>query len=111
MNLDTVKNESKDLQTILSKIGKVAGCVKVFNIDTITSDIKNEFSNEMKSAKGIWMEFEILPSIPLLILNDIMTFINNNIDENCEVLFETVVNENMAENSVKCKILFTGLSQ
>ena len=110
MNLDTTRNESQDLQTILSKIGKVAGCVKVFNIENIVLDIKNEFSNELKSAKGIWMEFEILPTTPLFILNEIMTFINDNIDENCEVIYETVVNENMAENCVKCKILFTGLA-
>ena len=110
MDLDTTRNESQDLQTILSKIGKVAGCVKVFNIENIVLDIKNEFSNELKSAKGIWMEFEILPTTPLFILNEIMTFINDNIDENCEVIYETVVNENMAQNSVKCKILFTGLA-
>lgn len=109
MSLDTVRNESKDLQTILSKIGKVTGCVKVFNIDTIISDIKNDFSNEIKNAKGIWMEFEILPSTPLLVLNDIMSFINNNIDENCEVVYETVVSEDTLQNSVKCKVLFTGL--
>mgnify|MGYP003453624544 CR=1 FL=1 len=33
MNLDTVKYDLQDLQTILSKIGKVAGCVKVFNFE------------------------------------------------------------------------------
>ena len=109
INLDTTI-DIQDLQTILSKIGKVAGCVKVFNIENIVLDIKNEFSNELKSAKGIWMEFEILPTTPLFILNEIMTFINDNIDENCEVIYETVVNENMAQNSVKCKILFTGLA-
>ena len=70
---------------ILSKIGKVAGYVKIFNVeDNITSDIKNEFSNELKAAKGIWVEFEILPSTSLFIVNDIMGFINDNCDENCE---------------------------
>ena len=44
MNLNTTNT---DLQVILSKIGKVAGCVKIFNVeDNITSDIKNEFSND-----------------------------------------------------------------
>ena len=106
MSLDTAKN---DLQAILSKIGKVSGCVKVFNLDTITTDIKNEFSDELKSAKGIWMEFEILPTTSLFVINDIMGFINENIDEECEVIFETVSNKDLLENTVKCKILFTGL--
>ena len=83
--------------------------MKVFNLDTITTDIKNEFSDELKSAKGIWMEFEILPTTSLFVINDIMGFINENIDEECEVIFETVSNKDLLENTVKCKILFTGL--
>ena len=106
MSLDTAKN---DLQVILSKIGKVSGCVKVFNLDTITTDIKNEFSDELKSAKGIWVEFEILPTSSIVAVNDVMCFINNNIDENCEVIFTTQTNEDLPQNSIKCKILFTGL--
>ena len=110
MSLNTAKNDLQDLQTILSKIGKVAGYVKVFNVaDDITSDIQNEFSNEVKSAKGIWVEFEILPTSSIVAVNDVMCFINNNIDENCEVIFTTQTNEDLPQNSIKCKILFTGL--
>ena len=61
MNLNTTNT---DLQVILSKIGKVAGYVKIFNVeDNITSDIQNEFSNELKSAKGLFLEFEILREV------------------------------------------------
>jgi cell division GTPase FtsZ len=110
MSLDTEKNDLQDLQTILSKIGKVAGYVKVFNVeDNITSDIQKEFSNEVKSAKGIYLEFEILPTSSIVAVNDVMCFINNNIDENCEVIFTTQTNEDLPQNSIKCKILFTGL--
>ena len=107
MNLDTARS---DLQVILSKIGKVAGYVKIFNVeDDVTSDLKNEFSNELKAAKGIWVEFEILPNSSLFIINDIMGYINDNCDSNCEIIFGTSINEDLVENSVKCKILFTGL--
>ena len=110
MNLNTAKNDLQDLQTILSKIGRVAGYVKVFNVeDNITSDIQKEFSNEVKSAKGIYLEFEILPTSSIVAVNDVMCFINNNIDENCEVIFTTQTNEDLPQNSIKCKILFTGL--
>ncbi len=45
MSLETINTDLQDLQTILSKIGKVAGYVKIFNVeDDITSDLKNEFS-------------------------------------------------------------------
>ena len=110
MNLNTAKIDLQDLQTILSKIGKVAGYVKVFNVeDNITSDIQKEFSNEVKTAKGIYLEFEILPTSSIVAVNDVMCFINNNIDENCEVVFTTQTNEDLPQNSIKCKILFTGL--
>ncbi len=110
MNLNTAKNDLQDLQTILSKIGKVAGYVKVFNVeDNITSDIQKKFSNEVKSAKGIYLEFEILPTSSIVAVNDVMCFINNNIDENCEVVFTTQTNEDLPQNTIKCKILFTGL--
>ena len=111
MNLDTARNDLQDLQIILSKIGRVTGYVKVFNVDdnNVTADMKNEFSDELKSAKGIWVEFEISPTISLFLINDIMGFINDNIDENSEIIFRTIVKEDMTENTVKCKILFTGL--
>ena len=111
MNLDTTKVDLQDLQTILSKIGRVAGYVKVFNVeDNIASDIQNEFSNEVKSAKGIYLEFEILPTSSIVAVNDVMCFINDNIDENCEVIYTTQTNEDLPQNSIKCKILFTGLA-
>ncbi|WP_121628492.1 hypothetical protein [Poseidonibacter antarcticus] len=109
MNLETINTDLQDLQTILSKIGKVAGYVKIFNVDDVTTDLKNEFSNELKAAKGIWVEFEILPNSSLFIVNDIMGFINDNCNNNCEIIFGTAINEDLVENSIKCKILFTGL--
>ncbi|CAM3601310.1 hypothetical protein [Arcobacter aquimarinus] len=110
MSLDTKKDDLFDLQTILSKIGKVAGYVKVFSLDdNIALDVQNEFSNELKSAKGVWIEFEILPTVSIFTINDIMSFFNEKIDEDCEIIFKTTINENMPENKVKCKILFTGL--
>ena len=110
MNLNSGKIDLQDLQTILSKIGRVAGYVKVFNVeDNIASDIQKEFSNEVKSAKGIWIEFEILSNVSIFRINEIMDFISKDIDEDCEVIFKTLINKDMLENTVKCKILFTGL--
>jgi len=52
--------------------------------------------NFLLPSLDIWVEFEILPSTSLFIIND-------NIDENCEVIFATKTNEDLVENSVKCK--------
>lgn len=109
MSLDIKTIDTQDLQTILSKIGKVAGCVKVFNIENIVLDIKNEFSNELKNAKGIWIEFQLLPNSSFFKIKELTDFIFNDINENCEVIIETSVNEDLPQNSIKCKLLFTGL--
>lgn len=110
MSSNYIKIDLEDFQTILSKIGKVAAYVKVFSLDdNITLDVQNEFSNELKSAKGVWIEFEILPTISIFTINDIMSFFNEKIDEDCEIILKTTINENIPENKVKCKILFTGL--
>ena len=109
MNLETMKTTSQDLQIILSEIGKIAGFVKVFNIDELNSETISEFSYEIENAKGILVEFEILPTVSLFVINEFMSFINHNTKSDCEIIFGVTTNENMPENKVKCKLLFTGL--
>lgn len=110
MNPETIKDDLEDLQKTLSLMGKVTGCIKVFNVNDVASNIINEFSNELKSAKGIWIEFEILPTISALTMSDIMDIISNYANVNSEAIFKTAINKDISENNVKCKILFTGLA-
>jgi len=109
MSSNDIKIDLQDFQTILSKIGKIAGFVKVFNIDELNSETVSEFSNEIENAKGILVEFEILPTVSLFVINEFMSFINDYAKSDCEIIFGVNTNENMLENKVKCKILFTGL--
>ena len=109
MSSNDIKIDLQDFQTILSKIGKIAGFVKVFNIDELNSETISEFSYEIENAKGILVELEILPTVSLFVINEFMSFINHNTKSDCEIIFGVTTNENMPENKVKCKILFTGL--
>jgi cell division protein FtsZ len=109
MSSNDIKIDLQDFQTILSKIGKIAGCVKVFDIDDLNYETISEFSNEIQNAKGILVEFEILPTVSLFVINDFMSFINDNTKSDCEIIFGVTTNENMPENKVKYKIVFTGL--
>ncbi|MDK2069864.1 hypothetical protein PT510_04550 [Aliarcobacter butzleri] len=120
MNLDTVKKDTKidleDFQTILSEIGKIAGFVKIFNIDDLSCEIINEYTNEVKNAKAILVEFELLPTTSLLAMNkftsfidEFMGFINDESQNGCEVTYGLSSNNDLQERTVKCKILFTGL--
>ena len=51
----------------------------------------------------------MLSTVSTISINEIIDFISKDIDENCEVIFKIFVNKDMLENTVKCKILFTGL--
>ena len=42
MSSNDIKIDLEDFQTILSKIGKIAGFVKVFNIDELNSETISE---------------------------------------------------------------------
>ncbi len=109
MSSNVINIDLQDLQTILSKMGKITGCVKVFDIADLNYETISEFSNEIQNAKGILVEFEILPTVSLFVINDFMSFINDNAKSDCEIIFGVTTNENIPENKVKCKILFTGL--
>ena len=116
MNLETMKTIFQDFQTILSEIGKIGGFVKVFNIDDLNCEIISEYPNEVKSAKGILVEFELLPTISLLAMNkftsfidEFMGFINDESQSGCEVTYGLSSNNDLVERTVKCKILFSGL--
>ena len=109
MSSNDIKIDLEDFQTILSKIGKIAGYVKVFDIDDLNYETISEFSYEIQNAKGILVELEILPPFSLFVINEFMSFINDYAKSDCEIIFGVNTNENMPENRVKCKILFTGL--
>lgn len=117
MNSSEIKIDLQDFQTILSEIGKIAGFVKIFNIDDLNCEIISEYTNEVKNAKGILVEFELLPTTSLLAMNkftsfidEFMGFINDESQNGCEVTFGLSSNNDLLENTVKCKILFTGLA-
>ena len=120
MNLENVKEDIKidleDFQTILSEIGKIAGFVKIFNIDDLSCEIISEYANEVKTAKAILVEFELLPTTSLLAMNkftsfidEFMGFINDESQNGCEVTYGLSSNNDLQERTVKCKILYTGL--
>ena len=71
----------KDSQEIFLKQGKIIGSVKLFdviNIENVTKDIKNEFREEIKKAKGILIHFESFRDISLFTINDFISSVREN---------------------------------
>lgn len=102
----------QDFQEILSKQGKIIGSVKLFdviNIENITKEIKNEFREEIKKAKGILIHFESFNDISLFTINDFISSIRENTSFDCEVVFGTKKNHNIETNNCLLQIIFSGL--
>ena len=102
----------KDSQEIFLKQGKIIGSVKLFdviNIENVTKDIKNEFREEIKKAKGILIHFESFNDISLFTINNFISSIRENTSFNCKVVFGTKKNHNIETNSGLFQIIFSGL--
>ncbi|QKF77343.1 hypothetical protein [Arcobacter defluvii] len=102
----------KDFQEILLKQGKIIGIVKLFdviNIENITKEIKNEFREEIKKAKGILIHFESCNDISLFTINDFISSVRENTSFDCKVVFGTKRNHSIETNSCLLQIIFSGL--
>ena len=102
----------KDSQEIFLKQGKIIGSVKLFdviNIENVTKEIKNEFREEIKKAKGILIHFESFSDISLFTINDFISSVRENAPFDCEVVFGTKKNHSIETNSCLLQIIFTGL--
>jgi cell division GTPase FtsZ len=102
----------KDSQEIFLKQGKIIGSVKLFdviNIENITKEIKNEFREEIKKAKGILIHFESFNDISLFTINDFISSVREDTFFDCKVVFGTKRNHNIETNSCLLQIIFSGL--
>ena len=102
----------EDFQKILLKQGKIIGSVKLFdvvNIENATEEIKNEFREELKKAKGILICFESFNDISLFTINNFISFVRENTSFDCEIVFGTKRNNNIKTNSCLLQIIFSGL--
>lgn len=101
-----------DFQEILLKKGKIIGNVKLFdviNIENLTKEIKNEFREEIKKAKGILICFESFNDISLFTITDFVSSLTINTSFDCEVVFGTKRNHKIETNRCLVQIIFSGL--
>ena len=79
-----------EIEEILFLKGKVSRIVSDFCIDNLSNQIIEALKDDLKKAKGIIINFEIHPTVSLHLINDVMQNIQNIINPNCKISYNTV---------------------
>lgn len=114
----TNKNESnldipidfKEYKTLLNYKGRISGHnYNISKLDNLENEINYTIINDLKSAKGILIEFRINQKENIFTLNKILIFIQESIDTDAVMIFGTKVDSTLILGETSCKILLTGL--
>lgn len=99
-----------DYQTILSHKGKINGAVGSCKVEYFISSLSENLKLSIKNAKGVLIEFEQHSDSSLTIISSLMEELHDLISEDADVIFGTKQNNTLERESVKFKIIATGIA-
>lgn len=99
-----------DYQTILSHQGKIEGRVGSSQVDRFIDNLDNDFKSSLKNAKGVLIEFKKNDEMPLTQISSLMEEFHSIIDENADVIFGVVSNNELETDILGYKMIATGIS-
>lgn len=99
-----------DYQTILSHKGKINGVVGSCKVEYFISSLSENLKLSIKNAKGVLIEFEQHSDSSLTIISSLMEELHDLIGEDADVIFGTKQNNTLERESVKFKIIATGIA-
>lgn len=98
-----------DYQTILSHQGKIEGRVGSSQVDRFIDNLDNDFKSSLKNAKGVLIEFKKNDEMPLTQISSLMEEFHSIIDENADVIFGVVINNELETDILEYKMIAAGL--
>lgn len=98
-----------DYQTILSHQGKIDGRVGRSQVDRFIDNLDNDFKSSLSNAKGVLIEFKKNDEMPLTQISSLMEEFHSIIDENADVIFGVVSNNELETDILEYKMIATGL--
>lgn len=99
-----------DYQTILSHQGKIEGRVGSSQVDRFIDNLDNDFKSSLKNAKGVLIEFKKNDEMPLTQISSLMEELHSIIEENSDVIFGVISNNELENNILGYKIVAAGIS-
>ena len=99
----------KDYQVILSKIGKIKNEVRFFSVnENMWQILADDYSNETSVAKGLLVKVEFNSTVNANSFKDSMILVDA-LTEDCDLIFESSINEDIPNETIKCTMLFSGI--
>ena len=109
---DNINIDLNDFMKILNTKGRVSGYADIVDIDKLyDSIIKNISIEDLKHAKGSIFTFIANKDVSMFAIGDLMEKIQNEINMECEVLFEINTTSSLSVNQIGYKILITGIEK
>ena len=111
-SVDNINVDFADVETIMSHKGKALMTIGKGETceDAIENGIKSPLLENFNidGSKGILINFKTNPNISLIEINKGMEIISSKVDENAEIIFGTITDDNLNENEVEVTIIATG---
>ena len=108
--MNSIKLTVSDYEMIYNNIGYSIGYQsEVIKIENFNNEIIEKFKKYFTQTKGILLNFTINHDIT--IINNLMEELNDNVSDNCDIIFGTIIDEALSQDELKVNIILTGLEQ
>jgi cell division protein FtsZ len=106
-----IANINDDSKTIYNYKGYLIGVnTPDITLNKLDDYISSKFDTYLKNAKGIILDFTINPNISLLDINAFVQSLNQRIVD-CDMVFNTDIDENLEEDKLRVSLMITGLEE
>ncbi len=107
-----IENTNNEVDENLTVIMNHKGYYVGFNghSDDIINTL-DKFKKELLEAKGLFIQFNVNEKITMTAVGDIMEELNNRANSDIEIIFGTIIDNNIDVNCYEYRILLTGLEE
>lgn len=106
---NNIRIDDEDYQTIFSHQGRIDGLVGSYKLDNLFDYIPDGFKESIQNAKGVLIKFSMNSAASILSIVDLLEKINTIVDDNCDVIFGSKINDSLDVETVNVTIILTGL--
>ncbi|MCI0501271.1 MAG: hypothetical protein L0Y61_05950 [Epsilonproteobacteria bacterium] len=106
---NNIRIDYEDYQTIFSHQGRIDGLVGNYKLDNLFDYIPDAFKESIQNAKGVLIKFSMNSATSILTIVNFLEKINTIIDDNCDAIFGSKINDSLDVETVNVTIILTGL--
>lgn len=89
--------------------GNIIGEKSICHLDSCKTEIIEKYSKYLENANHILLNFKINPDVSLSYINEIIEYLDNNIENSIECDYQIQSDSSFSENQIEYTIVITGL--